>query len=74
MQSFKHYINGQFETGSEHFKSINPANGEVWASFPAATEAEVNRAVDAADHALFNGEWQLTARHSAARCFASSVI
>ena len=57
MQSFKHYINGQFETGSEHFKSINPANGEVWASFPAATEAEVNRAVDAADHALFNGEW-----------------
>ncbi len=57
MQTFKHYINGQFEIGSEHFQSLNPANGEVWASFPAASEADVNRAVDAADHALFNDEW-----------------
>lgn len=62
MQSFKHYINGEFESGSSYFESLNPANGEAWASFPAATEEEVNRAVDAADFALFSGDWpQFTA-------------
>lgn len=58
MQRFKHYINGQFDSGTKHFESINPATGEVWASFPAATEQEVNQAVEAADKALFEGEWK----------------
>ena len=57
MQKFKHYINGQFEEGSEYFESLNPATGKPWALFPAATEADVNRAVEAAEHALFHGEW-----------------
>ncbi len=57
MQSFKHYINGRFESGSQHFESVNPANGQAWASFPGATEEDVNRAVEAADHALFHGDW-----------------
>jgi len=57
MQHFKQYINGQFEEGSEHFESLNPATGQPWASFPAATEADVNRAVDAAETALYSGLW-----------------
>ncbi len=57
MQRFKHYIDGKFEEGTEHFESLNPATGLPWAIFPAATEAEVNQAVEAADRALFNGEW-----------------
>lgn len=57
MQKFKQYINGQFEDGTEHFEGINPATGKPWAIFPAATEADVNRAVDAAENALFHGEW-----------------
>ena len=57
MQQFKQYINGQFEEGSQQFESINPATGQPWATFPEATEADVNRAVDAAEAALFSGEW-----------------
>jgi len=57
MQTFKHYINGQFSEGTEQFESINPANGKPWARFPAATEQEVNEAVESAENALFNGEW-----------------
>ena len=36
MQQFKQYINGEFSAGSEYFNSVNPANGQVWANFPAA--------------------------------------
>lgn len=57
MQRFKHYINGQFEDGERHFESVNPATGKVWALFPEATEADVNRAVDSAENALHNSEW-----------------
>ncbi len=57
MQTFKHYINGQFSEGTQQFESLNPANGKPWAKFPAATEGEVNQAVEAADKALFNSEW-----------------
>lgn len=57
MEQFSHYINGKFEAGAEQFESINPATEKPWAIFPAATEEEVNRAVEAADTALFKGEW-----------------
>ncbi|MEM7536443.1 MAG: aldehyde dehydrogenase [Chloroflexota bacterium] len=57
MRHFQHYINGNFETGSNHFESINPATEQPWATFPAATEAEVNHVVDAAEAALFDSEW-----------------
>ncbi len=57
MQIFNHYINGQFRAGTEQFESLNPANGKPWATFPAATEHEVNQAVEAAENALFNSEW-----------------
>ncbi|MEM7118811.1 MAG: aldehyde dehydrogenase [Chloroflexota bacterium] len=60
MQRFKQYINGQFEEGTDHFESVNPATGLPWAMFPAASEADVNRAVNAAENALYNSAWTTT--------------
>ncbi|MGE4570648.1 MAG: aldehyde dehydrogenase [Gammaproteobacteria bacterium] len=57
MQHFKHYINGEFSDGSEHFESTNPANGKPWATFPAATEQESNHAIESSHEALFSGPW-----------------
>jgi (Z)-2-((N-methylformamido)methylene)-5-hydroxybutyrolactone dehydrogenase len=57
MQSFEQYIDGAFEAGSARFDSIDPATGEVWASMPEAREADVDRAVKAAEQALWTGEW-----------------
>jgi len=56
---FKLYIDGEFVDASDgqSFRSINPANEEEWASFPSASPDDVNRAVAAADRALFEGEW-----------------
>ena len=39
------------------FDSVNPASGEVWSRMPAATEADVNRAVEAAHDAFTSGPW-----------------
>lgn len=62
MQSFSHYIDGQFEPGNQQFESINPTNGEVWALMPEASEADVDRAVTAAHRALHAPAWaELTA-------------
>ena len=43
------------------FESRNPATGEVWATVPEATEADIDRAVRAADAALAGPWGQLTA-------------
>jgi len=37
--------------------SVNPATGAVWASFPAASAADVDRAVEAAHQAMTAGPW-----------------
>ncbi len=39
------------------FDSVNPANGKVWSRVPEATEADVNRAVEAAHAAFTTGPW-----------------
>ena len=39
------------------FDSVNPSSGEVWSRMPAATEADVNRAVEAAHDAFTSGPW-----------------
>jgi len=57
MEQFKHYINGKFSIGSDHFETLNPANGKPWASFPAATEEESNMAIESAHTALYQGPW-----------------
>lgn len=50
-----HLINGQCETGSQHFDVINPATGEAFAQCPEATQAQLNAAIAAANRAF--PEW-----------------
>jgi len=57
LQKFQHYIDGEYSDASQTFDSINPATGEVWATMPASSAADVDRAVKAADRALFSPEW-----------------
>ncbi|CAN7536910.1 aldehyde dehydrogenase [Rhizobium sp. LjRoot254] len=57
MQSFEQYIDGAFEDGSARFASIDPATGKVWATMPEARGTDVDRAVKAAEQALWHGVW-----------------
>ncbi len=62
MAEIKHYqmlIDGEWVDASDGvtFDSINPTNGEVWARVPEATEADIERAVQAADRAFESGPW-----------------
>ncbi|MBF2713136.1 aldehyde dehydrogenase [Agrobacterium vitis] len=57
MQRFQLYINGTFSDGEARFESLDPATGEVWADMPEAREADVDRAVEAAHTALYDGPW-----------------
>ncbi|MEM7430009.1 MAG: aldehyde dehydrogenase family protein, partial [Pseudomonadota bacterium] len=55
----KLYIDGAFcdAEGGATFDSIDPATGEIWAKFPAASAADVDRAVEAAQRAFESPEW-----------------
>lgn len=55
------YIDGEWVGASDgrRLDSINPATGSVWATFPAATESDVDRAVRAAHRAMTTGPWSL---------------
>jgi len=59
MKSYQQYINGEWCDASDGntITSINPSNEEAWAQFPEATEEDVNRTVEAAWEALYNGPW-----------------
>lgn len=57
MQSFQQFIDGTFEDGSARFDSVDPATGAAWASMPEAREDDVDRAVKAAERALWSGPW-----------------
>ena len=59
MNEYQLYIDGEFCEASDgnRFESVNPATGEVWATAPAATEADVDRAVRGARRALVEGDW-----------------
>ncbi|KIC26849.1 MULTISPECIES: aldehyde dehydrogenase [unclassified Leisingera] len=57
MQTFQQYIGGAFEDASETFDSLDPATGKPWAQMPAASAADVDRAVKAAEAAFFSPEW-----------------
>lgn len=59
------FINGQFVSGSEHFESINPADGKPLAQISQATSAQVDAAVSAA-RAAFEG-WSTLSGHVRAR-------
>lgn len=59
MNAYQLYIDGEWCEASDggRFDSVNPASGEVWASAPAATAADVDRAVASAKRSLYQGEW-----------------
>ncbi|MGO7393616.1 aldehyde dehydrogenase [Rhizobium ruizarguesonis] len=57
MRRFQHYIDGEFSDGEASYPSIDPASGTVWAEMPEAREGDVDRAVEAADKALYEGAW-----------------
>ena len=59
MNEYQLYIDGDFCEASDgnRFESVNPATGEVWATAPAATEADGDRAVRGARRALIEGDW-----------------
>ena len=58
LEPYSMLIDGDWVQAADQstFKSRNPATGEDWATIPEATEADVDRAVRAADAAL-TGEW-----------------
>ncbi|MFU1477866.1 aldehyde dehydrogenase [Roseovarius sp. C7] len=59
MQSFKMLINGEWVGAADGamFDTISPADGQVWAQIPEATEEDVDRAVRAAHAACYEGPW-----------------
>lgn len=57
LQHFQQYIDGAFEDADEHFDSLDPATGRPWARMPAASAADVDRAVRAAHRAFIDSPW-----------------
>jgi len=59
LKTYRMYIDGAWVDASDGgtFDSINPTTGEPWARIPAATEADVDRAVRAAYRQFSEGEW-----------------
>ncbi|SAK72793.1 betaine aldehyde dehydrogenase [Caballeronia hypogeia] len=57
VQRFQQYIDGAFEDAKEHFDSIDPSTGEVWAHMPSASADDVDRAVQAAHRAFMDPAW-----------------
>ena len=54
---FQLYVNGAFVDAAETFESLDPATGLPWAVMPAASEADVQCAVEAAHAALHEPPW-----------------
>ena len=59
LTALRMYIDGAWVDASDRriLESINPATGQVWATFPAATADDVDRAVHAAHRAMTEGPW-----------------
>ena len=59
MKTYKMLINGAWESASDGgtFESLDPATGQSWATIPEATAEDVDRAVQAAHKACYEGEW-----------------
>lgn len=59
IKRYQMFIGGQWVDAEDggRFDSHNPSTGEVWATVPSATEADVNRAVESSFAALKTGPW-----------------
>ncbi len=59
LKRYQMYINGEWTDAQDGatFTSTNPATGQAWAEVPEASEADVNRAVEAAHRAFKEGPW-----------------
>ncbi|NNF77684.1 MAG: aldehyde dehydrogenase family protein [Rhizobiales bacterium] len=62
LQPYQMFIAGDWchAEGGESFASTNPATEEDWAEIPAASEVDVNRAVEAVRSAFEEGPWPRT--------------
>ena len=58
MRKFQLYINGRFVDGGDSFDSVDPSTGEAWAQASAATESDVDHAVESAHRAFYSPEWR----------------
>jgi acyl-CoA reductase-like NAD-dependent aldehyde dehydrogenase len=67
---FQMLIDGAFcdAEGGAVIDSVNPATGQVWARVPAASEADVDRAVRAADIAGRAGPWASMTPSARGKC------
>ena len=57
--TYQMLIDGQWVDAADGgcFESIDPSTGEAWAMVPEATAADVERAVKAAERAMYEGPW-----------------
>ncbi|WP_454858368.1 aldehyde dehydrogenase [Rhizobium binxianense] len=60
MKTYQHYIDGAFvdPAGGEWFDSENPFTGKAWARIPRGNTVDMERAIDAAYRAAWEGEWR----------------
>jgi len=78
LKQYQMYIDGQWVDSQDGktFTSTNPATGKAWAEVPEASEADVNRAVEAAHRAFTKGPWSsmtATARGKLMRRLADAL-
>ncbi len=78
LKQYQMFIDGQWVDSQDGktFISINPATGKAWAEVPEASEADVNRAVEAAHRAFTEGPWSsmtATARGKLMRRLADAL-
>jgi acyl-CoA reductase-like NAD-dependent aldehyde dehydrogenase len=59
MQDYKMLVDGQWvdSTSAQRLDTVNPYNGEVWATIPRGTAADADTAIRAAYRALKEGPW-----------------
>ena len=59
MKTYQLFINGQYvdPANNEWFESIDPYRGEPWAKIPRGSRADADKAVKAANEAMWRGPW-----------------
>jgi acyl-CoA reductase-like NAD-dependent aldehyde dehydrogenase len=72
----KHYqmlIGGEWGGASDGatFETANPSTGEIWATAPEATAADVDRAVRAAHEAMTTGPWAMMTPTARGKCLSA---